>query len=199
MSNQIETQLEVQLENRNRTTVLFRAFMVIPASIFLSAFSNWASDNSDAATWTVGFIVLPPLLALVFRGVYPSYALAFNKALFELSLRVTSYFVLLTDKYPAIEPNEVAVTTFPEIEGGTKLNRFLPLFKWFLAIPLYLVGLLYAFYALIYVVLSWFTILFTGRMSSEAADVICKVIAYWNRITGYAFLLVTDEYPSFSL
>lgn len=199
MGNQIETQLEVQLENRNRATVLFRAILVIPAWIFLSAFSNWASDNSDFATWTVGFIVLPPLLTLVFVGVYPSYALAFNKALFELSLRVTSYFTLLTDKYPAVEPNEVAVTTFPEIDGGAKLNRFLPLVKWFLAIPLYFVGIVYALYATLYVVVSWFNILLTGSMSAQAADVICKVIAYWNRVTGYALLLVTDEYPSFKL
>ena len=199
MSNQIETQLEVQLENRDRTSVLFRALLIIPAWLFLSAFSNWASENSGAASWTIGFIVLPPLLALVVRGVYPSYALAFNQALLDLNLRVTAYLLLLTDKYPTIESSSVAKTTFPEIDGGRKLNRLLPLVKWFLAIPLYLVGLAYAVYALIFVVISWFNILATGQMSNNSADVICKVLAYWNRVTGYAFLLVTDEYPSFNL
>lgn len=199
MSNQIETQLEVQLENRDRFTVLLRAILVIPAWIFLSAFSNWASDSADSAAWTVGFIVLPTFLALVFRGKYPSYALAFNHALLDLSMRVTSYMLLLTDKYPTIERNEVAKTTLPDIEAGARLNRYLPLIKWLLALPLYLVGLLYALYAGLFVVLSWFNILLTGKMSANAADVICKVIAYWNRVTGYAFLLVTDEYPTFSL
>ena len=199
MSNQIETQLEGQLENRDRTSVLLRAILIIPAWIFLSSFANWASENSDAATWTAGFIVLPPALALIFRGIYPSYALAFNHALLDLSLRVTSYFALLTDKYPTIEASSVVKTTLPEIDGGRKLNRLLPLVKWFLAIPLYLVGLLYGLYAALFVILSWFNILSTGQMSANSADVICKVIAYWNRITGYAFLLVTDEYPGFSL
>lgn len=199
MSNQIETQLEVQLENRDRVSVFFRALLVIPPVIFLTAFSNFADENSDAATWTLGFIVLPPLLALVIRGKYPSYALVFNQALFDLSLRITSYFSLLTDKYPTIEANEVVKTTFPEIDGGAKLNRILPLVKWFLAIPLYLVGIIYFFYGALFIVISWFGILITGKMSAKAADVICRVIAFWNRVTGYALILVTDEYPSFKL
>lgn len=199
MSNQIETQLEVQLENRDRVSVFFRALLVIPPVIFLTAFSNFADENSEAATWTLGFIVLPPFLALVVRGKYPSYALVFNQALFDLSLRITSYFSLLTDKYPTIEANEVVKTTFPEIDGGAKLNRFLPLVKWLLAVPLYLVGIIYFFYGALYIVISWFGILITGKMSAKAADVICRVIAFWNRVTGYALILVTDEYPSFKL
>lgn len=199
MSNQIETQLEVQLENRDRVSVFFRALLIIPPVIFLTAFSNFADENSEAATWTLGFIVLPPLLALVIRGKYPSYALVFNQALFDLSLRITSYFSLLTDKYPTIEANEVVKTTFPEIDGGAKLNRFLPLVKWLLAVPLYLVGIIYFFYGALYIVISWFGILITGKMSAKAADVICRVIAFWNRVTGYALILVTDEYPSFKL
>jgi len=199
MSNQIETQIEVQLDNRDKVSVLFRALFVIPAYIFLAAFSNWASENSDASSWTVGFLVLPSVLALAFRGIYPSYALAFNQALFDLSLRVTAYMTLLTDKYPTIEPNPVVKSTFPDIEGGAKLSRFLPLVKWLLALPHYFVGLAYALYALIYIVISWFSILATGKMSAQSADVICRVIAYWNRVTGYMLVLVTDEYPSFKL
>jgi hypothetical protein len=199
MANQIETQIEVQLENRDRVSALFRLILVIPAFIFLSAFSNWATDNSEAASWTVGFIVLPAALGIVVRGVYPSYALAFNQALLDLNLRVTAYASLLTDKYPTIESSSVIKTTFPEIEGGAKLNRWLPLVKWLLALPLYLVGAIYAFYAFFYVIVSWFNILLNGKMSAKAADVICRVTSYWNRVTGYALLLVTDEYPSFSL
>jgi hypothetical protein len=199
MSNQIETQLEVQLENRNRLTAFFRPVMIIPAYIFLTAFSNWASEENEIATWTIGFLFFPTLLAIVFRGIYPSYALTFNQALLDLSLRFTSYLLLLTDKYPSIEANETVKTTLPDVQGGRNLNRWLPLVKWFLALPLYFVGFIYALYAGIYVVLAWFSIVLTGVMPTSAADVICKVISYWNRVTGYAFLLVTDEYPSFKL
>jgi Mn2+/Fe2+ NRAMP family transporter len=199
MSNQIETQLEVQLENRNRISALFRGLLVIPPFIFLSAFSNWSSDDTDSATWTLGFLVLPAFLAIVFRGIYPSYVLAFNHAFLNLSLRITAYFALLTDKYPTIEANEVAQTTLPDVEGGAKLNRLLPFVKWFLAIPLYLVGLVYALYGALIILISWLHILFTGNMSANSADIICRVISYWNRVAGYSLILVTDEYPSFKL
>lgn len=199
MSKQIETQLEVQLEGRNRLSALFRPLLIIPAYIFLTSFSNWASEENEIATWTIGFLFFPTLLAIVFRGIYPSYALAFNKALLDLSLRFTSYLVLLTDKYPSIESNETAKTTFPDVQGGKALNRLLPLVKWFLSIPLYLLGVVYSLYAGLFLIFAWLNIVFTGKMPTSAADVICKVIAYWNRVTGYAFLLVTDEYPSFKL
>ena len=89
--------------------------------------------------------------------------------------------------------------TYPEIEDGRSLNRGLPLVKWLLAIPLYVVGLVYTVYAGALVIISWFTIVFGGNMSASAADVIVRTIQFWNRVWGYAIILVTDEYPSFSL
>ena len=185
MSNQIETTITVQLENRDRKSVGLRIFLVVPMAIFISAFS--------------GLLFLPVLLALVFRGKYPSYALAFNKSLLALSTRVTAYILLLNDNYPTIEESEDVTITFPEIEGGAKLEPYLPLFKWFLAIPLYLVGLFYVIYGLAVLVFAWFTILFTGKMPATSAEVLLGITQYWNRVYGYAFILVTDEYPSFSL
>jgi hypothetical protein len=199
MSNQIETQIEVQLENRNRVSALFRGILIIPPVIFISAFSGFASETTESATWTLGFLVLPAFLAIVFRGIYPSYVLAFNHAFFDLSLRLTAYFALLTDKYPTIESSSVVQTTFPEIQGGAQLNRWLPFVKWFLAIPLYLVGFIYALYGALIILISWVNILFTGKMSESSADIICRVIAYWNRVAGYSLILVTDEYPKFAL
>lgn len=199
MSNQIETQLEVQLENRNRLTTFFRPVLIIPAYIFLTSFSNWASEENEIATWTIGFLFFPALLAIVFRGIYPSYVLTFNHALLDLSVRFTAYLLLLTDKYPSIEANETVKTTLPDIQGGKTLKRWLPIFKLIFALPLYFVGLIYTLYAGIFVIFAWLSILLTSNMPSKSADVICRMISYWNRVTGYAFLLVTDEYPSFRL
>ena len=148
---------------------------------------------------TYGLLVLPVILALLFRGVYPSYVLVFNKALFGLGNRVWAYVSLLTDSYPSIEESEVVRITYPEIDGGKTLSRGLPLIKWFLAIPLYIVGLVYVIYGLIMLAIAWFSILFTGSMPQSSADVIVRVNQYWNRLYGYAIILVTDEYPSFSL
>jgi hypothetical protein len=198
MSNQIETTITVQLENRDRKSVLLRIFLVVPIAIFVSAFTAW-SGSSEASTFLSGLLFLPVLLALVFRGIYPSYVLAFNKSLLSLSTRVTAYILVLNDKYPSIEESDDVTITFPDVEGGAKLNRYLPLVKWLLAVPLYLVGLVYVFYGVAVLIFTWFTILFTGKMPAFSAEVLVGVTQYWNRVYGYAFLLVTDEYPSFSL
>lgn len=198
MSNQIETVVTVQLENRDRKSVLLRIFLVVPMAIFISAFTAW-SGSTEASTFLSGLLFLPVLLALVFRGIYPSYVLDFNRSLLALSTRVTAYILLLNDKYPSIEESADVKITFPDVEGGAKLNRYMPLVKWLLAVPLYLVGLVYTIYGIAVLIFTWFTILFTGKMPAFSADVLMGVTKYWNRVYGYAFLLVTDEYPSFSL
>lgn len=198
MSNQIETVVTVQLDGRDRKSVALRIFLVVPMAIFISAFTAW-SGSTEASTFLSGLLFVPVLLALVFRGIYPSYILDFNRSLLALSTRVTAYVLLLNDKYPSIEESEDVKITFPDVEGGAKLNRYLPLVKWLLALPLYIVGFVYTIYGVAVLIFTWFTILFTGKMPAFSADVLLGVTKYWNRVYGYAFLLVTDEYPSFSL
>ena len=198
MTTQIETFITIQLENRDRKSVALRIFLVIPMAIFLSSFTAW-SGSAEASTFLVGLLFMPVVLALVFRGIYPSYALEFNKSLLSLSTRVTAYILVLNDSYPSIEENADVKITFPEIDGGAKLNRYLPLVKWLLAVPLYIVGFVYVIYGIAVLIFTWFTILFTGKMPAFSGEVLLGVTQFWNRVYGYAFLLVTDEYPSFSL
>ena len=196
MSNQIITEISVDLDNRDKNTAFFRLFLAVPMLIFLSSFSVFADDLMG---WIGGFLVLPVLLSLLFRNVYPSYVLAFNKAFLELDNRVTAYLLVLTDEYPSIEANTKVRLIYPEIDGGRKLSPWMPLVKWFLAIPLFLLGLLYAIYGLALTLIAWFTVVTKGYYPVDKAEEVIKVIAYWNRLYGYALLLVTDEYPSFSL
>jgi hypothetical protein len=196
MSNQILTEIHVDLDNRDKNTALFRVFLAFPVLIFLSSFSEFA-DNLPGVIG--GFLVLPVALSLLFRNVYPSYVLAFNKALLELNNRINVYVLLLTDEYPSIEANQKVRLIYPEIDGGKKLSPWMPLVKWFLAIPLFLLGLIYAIYALALTLVAWFSVVTKGHYPEEKAEEVIKVIAYWNRLYGYALLLVTDEYPSFSL
>ena len=146
----------------------------------------------------MGLLILPVALALVFRQVYPSYLLTFNEALLSLQTRVDAYVLLLTDEYPSIEENDVVSVTFPAVDAKA-LNRWLPLVKWFFALPLYLVGIAYIIYAAFLTLFAWISILFTGNFPEFCAEGIVGVIAYWNRVVGYALVLVTDEYPTFSL
>ena len=196
MTNQILTEIHVDLDNRDKNTALFRVFLAFPVLIFLSSFSEFA-DNLPGVLG--GFLVLPVVLSLLFRNVYPSYVLAFNKALLELSNRINAYLLLLTDEYPSIEANQKVRLIYPEIEGGKKLSPWMPLVKWFVAIPLFLLGVIYAIYALALTLVAWITVIRKGYYPEEKAEEVIKVIAYWNRLYGYALLLVTDEYPSFSL
>jgi len=198
MSNQIETQIDVSLTERNRVTALFRIILAVPVLIFVSSFAPSASFSDEAVGIFTGLLALPAGLAIVFRQVYPSYVLVFNEALLSLQTRVDAYLVLLTDEYPSIEENDVVSVTFPEVDAK-QLNRWLPLIKWLLALPLYLVGIVYFIYAAVLTLLGWFSILFTGNYPEVCAEGVVGTIAYWNRVVGYAFLLVTDEYPTFSL
>ena len=196
MSNQIITEIHVDLDNRDKNTALFRLFLAVPVLIFLSSFSEFADGLPGVIG---GLLVLPVVLSMLFRNVYPSYVLAFNKALLELSNRVNAYVLVLTDEYPSIEANQKVRLIYPEIDGGKKLSPWMPLVKWFLAIPLFLLGIIYAIYAFALTLISWFSVITKGFYPEDKAEEVIKVIAYWNRLYGYALLLVTDEYPSFSL
>lgn len=172
----------------------------MPVLIFVSSFTpNTFSDDSVMVIGTTGFLVLPAFLAILARGIYPSYLLSFNHALVELETRLFAYILLLNDDYPSIEPNPRIAVLFPDVEGGAKLNRGLPLVKWFLAIPLYIVGLFYLVLTIIVGVLAWILTSLTGKYPEWAADIVLGTLSYWNRVQGYAWLLVTDEYPTFSL
>ena len=198
MSQQIETQIDVTLTERNRMSALFRIILVVPMAIFVASFAPTDLSTSNSNYLSVGFLILPTALAIVVRQIYPTYLLAFNEALLSLQTRVDAYLLLLTDEYPSIEENDVVSVTFPEVDAKA-LNRWLPLIKWFLAIPLYVVGIFYIVYLSLLTIAGWFSVLFTGNYPEKCAEGVVGTIAYWNRVIGYAFLMVTDEYPSFSL
>lgn len=183
--NQVETFIDATLTNRDRTTSLFRYVLVVPVLIFTSFL--WVS------------LSVPTALALVVRQMYPSYALTFTHAILELHNRVLAYLLLLTDDYPSIERNPKVAVLFPDVEGGKALNRWLPLVKWLLAIPHYFVGAFYSLISIMITVIAWFTLALTGNYPQWGIDFVMGTIKYLNRVYGYAFALVTDEYPPFKL
>ena len=196
MERQIKTTIQLQLENRDRVSTIFRIFFIIPIAVYAGTFSDYSNDNSY---FFAGVFVLPVVLTLLFLGVYPSYVFNFNRSMLALAVRIASYFFLLTDEYPSIEENEKYTVEFPDIEGGKSLNRGMPLVKWLLAIPLYIVGAVYLVYAFLLTIVAWITIIFTRQYPEWCAAGVIRTIGYWNRVYGYAFVLVTDEYPSFTL
>jgi hypothetical protein len=194
-SNQVETSIEIQLTNRDRKTVFFRGLLVFPAVVFIASFTQ----SMQAGVSFGGLIFIPVLLALLVRGVYPSYVLSFNKSMLELNARIAAYALLLTDEYPSIEANPNIKVELPEIDGGAKLSRVLPLVKWLFAIPLYIVGIVYVVIAFVLTFFAWIITSATGSYPESIANFVLGTIEFWNRIYGYAVILVTDDYPSFTL
>jgi hypothetical protein len=184
----------------NRTTTAFRVLAALPVLAVLAAVSGttWQlSDGGGAALAGAGGVLfLGPLLMLVFRGSYPRWWFDFNLELERFTNRVFAYLALLDDRYPSTTERQSVHLEYPEPVG---LSRWKPLVKWFLAIPHYVVLAVLSLGAVVGVVVAWFAILVTGRYPRPIFDYVTGVLRWSNRVTGYAFTLVTDQYPPFSL
>ena len=120
MNQQIQTQIDVSLTERDRVSAFFRIILVIPMAIFVASFTPSDFNTNNSNYLAVGFLALPVALAIVFRQIYPSYLLAFNEALLSLQTRVDAYLLLLTDEYPSIEENDIVSVTFPPATSSLK-------------------------------------------------------------------------------
>jgi hypothetical protein len=191
----------------NRLTSFFRIFTVIPILIVLGTITgmeaHWGGDSTrETSTFAIGgggLLVLPTLLMIVFRQKYPRWWFDFNLELLRFMNRVGAYFTLLSDRYPSTDEQQYVQLDFDYPDAERDLNRWLPLVKWFLAIPHYFV--LIALYLCVFAlsIVAWFAILFTGRYPRGLFDFVVGVGRWTNRVTAYAVILVTDRYPPFRL
>ena len=192
----------------NRLTTALRIFTVIPIGIVLATVSGVSSSTTEwpsgAETSTVvvggtGLLFLPPLLMILFREKYPRWWFDWNLELLRFTNRVGVYVALMDDRYPSTDEQQSVHLDFPYPDARADLNRWLPLVKWFLAIPHYFV-LAFLYVAVFFVLIAvWFAILFTGRYPRGIFDFVEGVIRWHNRVVGYVFILVTDRYPPFQL
>ncbi|MBJ7330329.1 MAG: DUF4389 domain-containing protein [Solirubrobacteraceae bacterium] len=188
----------------NRLSTFFRLFAVIPIAIVLGTVSGatWSASYEEVKTYGTaagGVLFAGPLLMIVFREKFPLWWQEWNRQLLAFTLRVGVYMALQDDRYPSTDETQSVTLHVPDVDAKEHLNRWLPLVKWFLAIPHYIVlGFLWlaGFFVLIFV---WFSILFTGRYPRGAFDFLVGIERWHVRVISYAFLLVTDKYPPFSL
>jgi hypothetical protein len=190
----------------DRTSTLLRIFYAIPIVILLSTVSGGGAASSSSnnrgsvvAVGAGGLLFLGPLLMIVFRQKYPRWWFDWNLELQRFGNRVGAYLALMDDRYPATDDHQSVHLDYPYPDVPRQLNRWLPLVKWLLAIPHYVVLLVLDVAAIFVVIFVWFAILFTGRYPRGAFDFVEGVIRWHNRVVGYAFTLVTDEYPPFRL
>ncbi len=189
----------------NRVTSAFRIFVAVPIIFVLAAVSGgswqWSHGRgtSAAAAGAGGLIFFAPLLMILFRQKYPRWWFDWNLELQRFTNRVGVYVALMNDHYPSTTDHQSVHLDYDYPDVASDLNRWLPLVKWFLAIPHYVVLFFLGIAAVVAVIVTWFAILFTGRYPENFFDFIEGVIRWNNRVIAYAFTLVTDRYPPFSL
>jgi hypothetical protein len=187
----------------NRLATFFRIFMIIPIFIILAALEGvsfkWGAANSGWQFGVAGLVVLPTVLMLLFRKKYPKWWFDWNLALTKFTTRVSVYLALLNDEYPSTDEEQSVDITIDYPDAQNDLNRWLPLVKWIMAIPHYIVLAFLGIAAWVVTIIAWFAILFTGNYPRNLFDFVVGVYRWALRVSGYAFILVTDKYPPFSL
>jgi uncharacterized protein DUF4389 len=185
----------------DRLTSALRIFTIIPIAIVLATLSDAGvyAGNARYGFTGGGLLVAGPLLMILFRKRYPRWWFDFNLELLRFSTRVGAYLSLMDDRYPStVERQSVHLDVpYPDVEHD--LQRGMPLVKWLLAIPHYVVLLFLWIGAIVAVVCAWFAILFTGRYPRGLFDYVEGVIRWHSRVIAYALMLVTDVYPPFRL
>lgn len=200
-------------EQLDRVTTFFRLLWAIPIMVIVVLIGGTAQETTRVVTETgetvkvitdsgggvLAGLAMATALMIVFRVKYPRWWFDFAREFTRFSARVGAYLALLTDGYPSTT-DEQAVhleVDYPDVERD--LNRWLPLVKWLLAIPHYIVLFFLVVGAVLAVLIAWFAILFTGRYPRGLFDYVVGVGRWALRVEAYAFLLVTDVYPPFSL
>jgi len=195
--------LEVEYPERelDRVTSFLRPLTVIPIAIVLSLVSGPTlhAGGDDIVIEAGGIVFGATLLMLLFRRKYPRWWFDWNVALTRFGLRVTAYAALLRDEYPSTDDDQAVHAVIPYPDATRDLNRWLPLVKWLLASPHYVILAILGVAGFFSVVVAWLAILFTGRYPRPLFDFAVGILRWGLRVTSYAFLLVTDRYPPFTL
>jgi hypothetical protein len=188
----------------NRLSTFFRIFAAIPILIVAGLLAgggsttHWGEHSTQVAWDASGIVFLPTLLLLVFRRKYPRWWFDWNLELSRFLSRVGVYLALMDDRYPSTDERQ-SVRLDYDYPDAQNLNRWLPLVKWILAIPHYIVLALMSIAAFFVVIFAWFAILFTGRYPRSLFEFVEGVVRWYNRVVAYSITLVTDEYPPFRL
>ncbi|MGH2450352.1 MAG: DUF4389 domain-containing protein [Candidatus Limnocylindria bacterium] len=195
-------------ERLDRLTTLLRIFWVIPIFIILTIVSGGGTGatvgdrGEQVATSGPGVVfslAFATALMILFRQRYPRWWFDFQLALARFSYRVAAYFVLLRDEYPSTEDEQAVHLDLDYPDVPRQLSRWLPLVKWLLAIPHFIVLIVLSIIGIVAVAVAWFAIVITGRYPRSLFDYVVGIGRWALRVQAYAVFMVTDRYPPFSL
>ena len=200
----LEFDVEYPDRDLNRVSTAFRIFWLIPIAIVLglvshTTFSLSAGDGYVGFVSAGGLLIAGPGAMILFREKYPQWWFDWNRELLRFTNRVYAYGALMSDVYPSTDEAQYVRLELSYPDAQRELNRWLPLVKWLLAIPHYIVLFFLMIGTFFAIVFAWFAIVFTGRYPRGLFDFVVGVMRWGNRVTAYAFILTTDRYPPFEL
>ena len=204
-SHPVEFDVEYPDHPLDRVSTLFRLIFALPILALLATLGGPAfgggggGDGLFFIGLASGLVVIPPLLTILFRQKYPRWWFDFNLAFLRFDNRVMCYLLLLRDEYPSTDADQAVHLVMPYPDVRSDLNRWLPLVKWFLAIPHYVALLVLDVAVVLGAIVAWIAILITGRYPRRLFHFAVGVMRWHNRVVSYAFALATDEYPPFRL
>jgi hypothetical protein len=187
---------------RNRLTVAFRLILVLPILAVIAAIGAVGSSSSDPIPFVciaAGVLFLPAVMLIVARQKYPRWWFDFSVASLSFHNRVVAYLLLLRDEYPSTDDEQTVHLQVPYPDVHRDLNRWMPLVKWFLAVPHYVVLVVLDVAVVLTSIAAWSTVLFIGRYPRPLFRFVVGVMRWHNRVVSYAFVLATDTYPPFRL
>src|SRR4051794_22887604 len=206
VADRYPVQFEVEYPDRDldRVSTAFRILWAIPiVAVFAAIGGGWGSWGAGNGEWMAaggaGVLFLPVLMMILFRQKYPRWWYDWNLELMRFESRVGVYLGLMDDRYPSTDERQSVTLDFPYPDAKQDLNRWLPLVKWLLAIPHYIVLTFLFIAAFFCVIIAWFAILFTGRYPRGLFDFVVGVFRWGTRVNAYTLALVTDQYPPFRL
>ena len=193
-------------ESRNRLTALVRIILAIPIVVVLTligGYFNTGTEDSSSDTFLIALVAagiwIATIFMILFRHKYPRWWFDWGLEVQRFGARVGAYLLLLRDEYPSTDEEQAVHLdiAFPDVEG--QLNRFMPLVKWILAIPHYIVLIVLWWVVFVLTIIAWFAILIVGRYPQSMFDFVVGVERWTYRVIAYAGLLTTDRYPPFRL
>ena len=198
-------EIDYPAEGLSRVTTLFRLILAIPIIVVLAVLTGSGGSSGQqvdeiltAVVSAGGVIFVPVLFMVLFRRKYPRWWFDWNLELTRFSNRVGAYFLLLREEYPSTDEEQAVHVEIDYPDAERDLNRWLPLVKWLLAIPHYILLIVLGVAVLVVTVIAWFAILFTGGYPRGMFNFVVGWSRWALRVSAYAFLLVTDRYPPFS-
>jgi hypothetical protein len=159
---------------------------------------------AEVLSWLRGVLTVITFFTVLFTERIPRPIFDAIAMTYRYEWRAVSYAAFMHDDYPPFdftvgsEDNGVEKHTRLSIAYPERLNRWKPLYKWFLAIPHYFVVIALVIASAVAFLVSFFAVLFTDEYPHGLRDFAINVRRYTLRIQSYVGLL-TDEYPPFRL